>query len=99
MPTPTEEDKRTPAEVAAEIAALKTIQPRIRRYTMFHDDNHAAVAAQIALLEAENPEEAIDDYSIEDDEHTYFAVSTALEWLLKDRDEAPSADWADLIIE
>ena len=87
---------RTPEAIAAEIAALQAMKPNVRRYTLFHDDNHAAIDAQIQLLQESDPEEAINDYSIENDEHIYFAVSEALEWLRGERDEPPSVDWADL---
>jgi hypothetical protein len=86
----------TPEAITAEIAALQAIKPRVRHYTLFGDDNHAAIDAQIELLMDPDPEEAINDYSIENDEHIYFAVSEALEWLRGERDEPPSVDWADL---
>ena len=88
---------RTPEEIAAEVAALQALKPTVRRYTLFHDDNHAAIEAQITLLQEPDPEDAFEDYAIEDGEHIYFAANEALDWLRGDNDEAPSISWADLV--
>ena len=50
------------------------MKPTVRRYTLFHDDNHAAIEAQIELLQEPDPEAAFEDYAIEDGEHVYFAA-------------------------
>ena len=88
---------RTPEAIAAEIAALQAMKPNVRRYTLFHDDNHAAIDAQIQLLQESDPEAAFADYAIEDDEHVYFSANEAMDWLRGDNDEAPSVSWADLV--
>ena len=71
----------TPEAITAEIAALQAIKPRVLHYTLFGDDNHVAIDVQIEFLMDPDPEEAINDYDIENDEHIYFAASAALEWL------------------
>ena len=88
---------RTPAEIATEIATLQAMKPNVRHYTLFHDDNHAAIEAQIELLQEPDPEAAFEDYAIEDGEHAYFAVQEVIDWLRGDNDEAPSVTWADLV--
>jgi hypothetical protein len=89
---------RTPEEITAEIATLRAMKPDVRRYTLFRDDNHAAIEAQIALLEEPDPEDAFADYAIEDGEHAYFAAQEVIDWLTGENDDAPSISWAELVV-
>lgn len=43
--------KPTKAQIKKEIAALKKIKPRVLHYSGFGDDHHAAIDAQIHVLE------------------------------------------------
>lgn len=43
--------KPTPEQIATEVARLKAVQPRVPEYSLFGDDNRAAIDAQIKVLE------------------------------------------------
>jgi hypothetical protein len=51
--------KPTPKAIATEIQALKELLPSVRRYTAFGDDNHAAIRAEIAVIEENLDNDAI----------------------------------------
>lgn len=71
--------KPSSEQVQQEIAALKEIKPKVRRYTFFGDDNHAAIDAQIVVLEEDYDEDAIYG-EWEDDEHVLSSALEALAW-------------------
>jgi len=58
----------TPAEVAAQIEALRVIKPKVLRRSGFGDDHHAAIDAQIEVLERRLTFEQIADRSIYEDD-------------------------------
>lgn len=96
-------DKPTAEQVQAEIAALKEIKPKVRHYSFFGDDNHAAIDAQVRVLEEDLPENAIFD-RWENDEHILSAARDAFDWLRGDYEleegQASFADaWQDLVKE
>lgn len=47
------------ADIDAEIADLKAIKPKVRQFSMFGDNHHAAIDAQVEVLEKDPPEEEI----------------------------------------
>ncbi|MGE0333193.1 MAG: hypothetical protein AB7P37_21140 [Ramlibacter sp.] len=59
----------TDQQVADEIAKLREIKPRVRRYTAFGDDNHALIDAQIDVLECRFSN---------DDVHNMYPIGTML---------------------
>lgn len=50
---------KTPAEIAAEVAKLKAVKPKVRRTNHFGEDNWAKIDAEIAVLEGRMSEDAI----------------------------------------
>lgn len=103
---------KSAAKIAAELAALKQMRPLVPQFTMFGEDNHAAIDAQIWVLE--NPlrtEAAIyERYQpmIEDDDEGLVhdesgdgrhALDNALEthrWIKGEEKESPSQGWRPL---
>lgn len=83
---------RSADEIEAEITRLRELKPNVPHYTYFGDDNHAAIDAEIAVLEGKaNPF----DY---DDEHVSMSAQDAEAWRDGYSDaEAPSAGWAVLV--
>jgi hypothetical protein len=82
-------------EVEEEIARLKDMKPHVRKTTHFGDDNHAAIDAQVLVLEKrmdsdqiwnEWPEE-------EEDAHRRGAAMEAQQWLSGQTEDLPSAEW------
>lgn len=100
--------KPTPEQVAAEIAALKEMKPFVRHRSIFGDDNHEAIDAQITTLECHLDDDAIydryqpiDEESGEPDESgnnrgELDAALEAKQWLRGEQDDAPSKEWAGL---
>lgn len=95
----------SPTEVAAEIATLKELLPKVRRWTFFKEDNHEAIQVQIGVLEDEldedgcyicYAEEAFEDHS-EFDERILNVALDAARWLEGSDKEKPSEGWQELV--
>lgn len=94
-------NKPTPKEVKAEIAALKEMKPKVRRFTLFGGDNHAAIDAQLSVLEDELTEDEV--YELRDSgeftEHQVEHALEAIEYLDGYCEEGLSGDWKTLVRE
>lgn len=86
-------------EIAAELAALKDMAPRIRQRDAFGGDNRAGIDAQIRVIERGMSESAI--YDKWDDANAGDVASSAIEarqWLDGEaEDGAPSEAWRGLL--
>ena len=85
--------------VKPEIEALKAIKPNVRRYSIFRDDNHAAIDAQIEVLTDDLDWDTIDaEYG--HSQHLYDAARDARIWLDGDDPELDAtglaASWESL---
>ena len=86
-------------QIRAEIKKLKEMKPKVRHYTGFGDDNHAAIEVQIRVLE-----EILDVDDIYDrwdmDDHLCESAIEAREWL-DEGGEPPSGPdgWGSLVEE
>jgi hypothetical protein len=102
MPT---KQRPTNEQVAAEIAKLKEIQPKVRETSLFGDNNRDAIDAQINVLERRISNDAIYDmYGEDSDDFAQNVLDSAVE--ARDYldghvvdDEIPSVSWATLIQE
>lgn len=92
----------TPEQVAAEIARLKAVHPRVPTHSVFGDDNRAAIDAQIRVLEeGMTLDEVHDTFGELTDEgdfsqNTLDCALTAHDWLhglLAADEAAPAAGW------
>lgn len=97
-------NRPTQEQITAEIAKLREIKPRVRRSSAFGDDHHAAIDAQVEVLEDRMDEDQIYDRSemAEDDigfysENTRDQALEARRWMRGEQDTAPSAGWAELV--
>lgn len=91
--------KPTQKQVEAEINRLRDLQPRVRHFTMFHDDNRAAVGIQIRVLEGELDEDAVEEQLANEDitQHEYDNALEALQWLAGEGSTATlSEEWEPL---
>lgn len=95
--------KKTDEEIKAEIAALITMKPGVRSHSLFGDDNHAAIDAQVRVLAEQMSEDAVyvvygDEDSGDFDQHILDSAHHAYLWMSGQPDyEAPSADWVSLL--
>ena len=74
---------KTQEQITKEIEALKTVRPNVRPYSMFNDDNLAAVDAQIQVLENDmDDNEIYDRYDhVSSSEYILDAALTARQWV------------------
>ena len=98
--------KPTEAEVAAEIAKLKAMKPRVRQFSHFGDDNWAAIDAQVAVLERRMSEANIfaewgegDDVDDDGTNPIIDSAMDALAWAKGDDDEPCSVGWEPLLMD
>jgi hypothetical protein len=90
---------REQQEILDEIQRLEAIKSRVRRYTAFNDDNHAAIDAQIQVLVGRlSLNDIYDSWNDEDDEDfSQYVLDCALEaynWMADSSERAPvSTDW------
>ncbi len=92
--------KPTKEQVQAEIEKLQEIKPKVRRTTLFGDNNHAAIDADIDVLKNDLDEnEVFDTYG--NDTHELDSALYACRWLDGDEDEPPSGPngWGSLVQE
>ena len=87
-------NKPTKKTIEKTLKRLKKIQPKVRHYSAFGDDNHAAIFAQIAVLEGTAP----DEYNRAGIEmEIYEAAVQAQEWLDGEVEENLADDWEALV--
>ena len=85
---------KTPAEITAEIEALRTIKPQIPQFSKFQDDHHTAIDAQIKTLAREfGWHEIQTNFAVEND--NYHAIQ-ASDWRDEINQTALSRDWETL---
>lgn len=83
-------------QIKAEVAALKEIKPKVRRLTLFGDDNHKALDAQIKVLEKDLDEDAIYD-RYDDDPRLLDYAQQARAWMDGESEEDSLVeDWKSL---
>lgn len=93
-------------QITAEIAALKKIKPTIRPRSIFGDNHHHAVEAQIYVLEKKLREsQVIDRYAPdesneenENPQNIYDAAMSVVRWRDGGEEERPVDEWKELVI-
>jgi Lon protease-like protein len=75
------------------VDTLRSQRDKVRRYSVFGDDNRAQIDAQIRVAEEKFDDEDIDD-RIED--ALQDAARDMLYWINGDEDLSPSESWAPL---
>jgi hypothetical protein len=72
---------RTPEEIDKEIQALEEIKPKVRHYSSYGDDYHAAIEAQIDVLKMLKEGMPRVELPLYDDTHIWDAVEEAIAWI------------------
>lgn len=95
---------QTQKRIDGEIEWLKANKQKIRRFTMFGDDNHASVDAQIRALEGKFTEEQIyDEWPAEDaggdpaNDGIRDSALSAINWRDGHERVSPSKNWQGLV--
>ncbi|MBI2770028.1 MAG: hypothetical protein HYX47_10420 [Burkholderiales bacterium] len=92
---------KTKEQIDAEIAALRSMQPNVRHYSAFGDDNRAAIGAQVEVLEKRMDLDQVHAQFDRSDvrENVLTDAITACDWMEgRLADDAPmSEDWASLV--
>lgn len=89
---------KTDKQIQNEIKALKEIRPKVRPYSMFGDDNLAALDAQIKVLENDwDNNDIYNEYDhIDSSEYILDAAIAAREWINDEEDsdcESLACEW------
>lgn len=99
---------RTTQEIESEVATLRDLRAKVRKFTSFGDDNHAAIDAQIEVLsDRMSLDQVYDKYGeeafIDEDEfdqHLFDCTLLACDWMhgLRSADESsPGESWLELV--
>lgn len=90
---------RPKEEITAEIEALTTMKPTVLHHSKFGDDHHAAIDAQVQVLEDGLSEDDVYDEFPEGDfaDNIRDSALDAARWAEGDSDDVPSEQWKDLV--
>ena len=82
----------TKQEIEQEIADLKEIKPRVRRTSMFGDNHHDAIDAQVTVLSERLTDDEIDERAEEDDwaDNVRDEAVSAAAWMRGEYEDYPS---------
>lgn len=87
---------RTKEQIEQEVKKLEEIKPKVRQFSVFGDDNHAAIEVQIAVLKGELNENGIFN-KYEDNDHLRDNGLEALAWMQEESEvESLAEEWATL---
>jgi len=91
--------KPTPTEIIAEAKILETIKLKVPSPGKFGGDNHAAIDAQIQVLEELMDINDIDEKNDNEEwsNHVTDSAREALDWMDGDSEDKPSDGWMPLI--
>ena len=87
---------KTQDEVEKEVAALKDLKCKIRRFSAFGDDHWKSIDVQIEVLEDNLDEDDIDQF---DDPDLNSIAYETMSWAMGEEvDESPAEGWKSLLI-
>lgn len=93
--------KPTDKAIQEEVARLKKMKPRVLHRSFFGDDHHAAIDAQVRVLENNMSADSIENYFEPDEDgrgqNILDAALSACYWREGEIDENPSHEWKELI--
>jgi hypothetical protein len=96
---------KTEEEINAEIEALRAIKPTVRQKSLFGNNHHDAIDAQIEALSKRMSEDEVwdkHDNAVEDEpfnaDNELDQALVAIRWMNDKEDERPSEGWQTLTI-
>lgn len=88
----------TTAQIAEEISTLQSMRPNVRHYSVFEDDHHAAIDAQIHTLINEYDEDDVFEEFAGDASNVVDSAIEAVRWLNGESESGkPSDGWKELL--
>lgn len=95
-PAPKKPHKPDPAAIKAQIAALRELKPKVRHSSGFGNDHHAAIDAQIEVLEDNLSQTEINDRTAFEDDDDYDDAEELGKWKMNVNEGATAArEWLD----
>ena len=90
---------KTQEEINIEVKKLEEMKPNVRHFTIFGDDNHEAIDAQLDALKNDIEEDTTYDWQDDEEfsEHACEAARQAVQWRDGEESEPPSESWAPLV--
>ncbi len=88
--------RRNKEEIKKEAETLREMKPRVRQFSAFGDDHHAAIDAQIEVLEMGLNDDDVYDRFEDEGQNVLDEALHAYEWLTGENENAPSVGWAEL---
>jgi hypothetical protein len=90
--------KPTDKQVTEEIKTLKAMKPTVLRASVFGDDHHKAIDAQVAVLEEKLSEDDVYERYQDRADNVRDAASQAAQWMEgESEDGKPSKGWKSLV--
>lgn len=91
---------KTKTEIKAEADLLAKMKPNVRRTSIFGDDHHDSIDAQIRVLDEHLDEDEVRELAEDEgwEENVIDCAVQAVEWMEGNADEAPSTEWKDLLV-
>lgn len=84
-------------EIQEEIKKLRELKPGLRNINHFGESIHAAVDAQISVLENSMDEDAVDEAYADDEDNVYSAARDAVDWRNEEHEtDSLAEDWKPL---
>ncbi len=87
---------RTTLEIDSELLTIRNLYQTVPERSAFGDDNHAAIRAQIQVLQRRFTEDEVQDRYEEEGDYVLAAAMTAQSWLNLFEDSL-SSDWKCLV--
>lgn len=92
----------TQEQIDAEIVKLRQMMPTVRETSLFGDNNHEAIEAQIRVLEEDMTDNDVyAEWGTEDPEENHYIIHSALsasQWLAGDGEtDTLAEEWESLV--
>lgn len=88
----------TSKEIDAEVKKLKAMKPTVRKTSLFGDNHHDAIDAQIDVLKNRMSEDYAEGCYEDYEDNVRDAVRDAAQWMAGEEvDSTPSESWKSLV--
>jgi hypothetical protein len=90
----------TKDDITSEIALLTQMKPNVRESSIFGDNHHDAIDAQIEILAGRTRKSDINDLRDNEDwtDHVADSAQEAADWMMGYTKDKPSDEWKELLV-